>query len=48
MNTKQGIFYTFIAKCIVSMNLLHDAKVSRLLDIAPGDLVKEMNQQGFD
>lgn len=25
-----------------------DAKISRLLNLAPGDVVKELNQQGFE
>jgi len=48
MDTKKGIFYSFLTKCIFAIYSCPDAKVYRLLDQVPGDLQKDLVNLGLD
>jgi len=47
-DSKKSIFYSFIQRCVITLFQSADAKVYRLLDLAPGDIQKDLVAQGFE
>lgn len=48
LDTKKGIFYSFLFKCIVAIFSLSESKVERLVETAKADLKKELVSTGLD
>ncbi|CDW82490.1 UNKNOWN [Stylonychia lemnae] len=48
LDTKKGIFYSFVLKIINSIYHQQDSKIYKLQEQAPGDIKKEMVQLGLD
>jgi hypothetical protein len=48
LDTKKGIFYSFVFKCIVAIYNLPESKVERLAEITKADLKKELVLTGLD
>ena len=48
LDTKKGIFYSFLFKCILAIYNLSDQKAQRIAETAKADIKKELITSGLD